>query len=381
MSLPLLVLALWACGDDTTTPTDSATTADSGTTTSAVSTSLADPVQGDPGLQSVHMASFAPDGTLAVADGAGQQLVAIDLAAGDVTDYRPDIDDIYQLIAEAFGDSSGPEANIRDITAHPITGRIYVIAERLATGEPALFQVNDDDTVSVVDLSDVTYSAVSLETSPGASSLVMALEWSGDHLIAAVTDANWTTNQVASVAVPVVHGDATTVTSTKTYHRTHNRWETVAPVVSMGTYSQDGEPAVVGTYTCTPVVRFLAGDLAVGDDKTVGATPFDFGGGKQVMDLVVTDEGLYASIEGMLPYSSDPWENWGVVRVDMDRLTQADEIDEDAQQMLGAGGTMAHDDASRVTALDGSYRIALVDDTHIVALQHAGLHVIDLTEE
>ena len=40
-----------------------------------------------------------------------------------------------------------------------------------------------------------------------------------------------------------------------------------------------------------------------------------------------------------------------------------------------------HPDASRFEALDGAYRLALVDDTHIVALQQAGLHVVDLTEE
>lgn len=379
MTLGILALALTACGDDTSS-NDSSSATDSGTTIPDA-TSLADPTQGDPGLTSLQNLAFAPDGTLAIGDGSGEQIVALELPPGQTTDYRPAIDDIYQLVAEAFGDAQGTEANIWDIDADPRTGRIYLAAERLSTGEAALFRVMDDDTVEVVDLSDVTYSAVAYPSTGGAGSLIMALEWGSEQLTAAVTESNWSTNQVVSVAVPVSHEDTSTVTSTYTYHRTHNAWETRAPVVSLAAYTSEDVDYVAATYTCTPAVRFTQAALAAGESETVGETPFDYGGGKQVMDMVINSEGVYATIDGMLGNNTNPWDNFGVVRVNLDRMTQSTELDESAMQIVGVGDKINHPDASRFEALDGAYRLALVDDTHIVALQQAGLHVVDLTEE
>jgi hypothetical protein len=209
----------------------------------------------------------------------------------------------------------------------------------------------------------------------------MALEWGSEQLTAAVTESNWSTNQVVSVAAPVDHEDSSAVTSTYTYHRTHNQWETRAPVVSLAGYAFEGVDYVAATYTCTPAVRFKQAHLALGDDETVGETPLDYGGGKQVMDMVINSEGVYATLDGMLGSNSDPWDNFGVVRVNLDRMTQSTELDESAMQVVGVGDNISHPDASRVEALDGAYRLAIVDETHIVALQHAGLHVVDLTAE
>jgi hypothetical protein len=378
MGMGLVGLALIGCNGGTVV-VDPETATDTGTSFEETY-SLADSVQGDPVLLSVQNLAFAPDGTLAIGDGTGEQLVAIALESGEMTDYRPDIEDLYQLIAEAFGDSAGTDANVWDIAAHPETGRIYVAAERISTGESALFRVLDDDTVEAVDLSDVEYSAVAYPATGTPGSLIMALEWTTDHLIAAVTEANWSTNQVVTVAVPVAHEDVTTVTSTNTYHRTHNQWETRAPVVSLAAYVEGGVDSVAATYTCTPAVRFTAQDLAAGAEETIGVTPFDYGGGKQVMDMVINTEGVYATIDGMLGRPDNPWEAFGVVRVSRSQLVQTNEVDEQAMQVVGAGENIIHPTASRVTSLDGSYRMALLDDAHIVVLQHAGLRVIKVTE-
>lgn len=372
-----LALALLACSGDTTTTADSGTT-DSGTVTGD-STSLENPERGEPALQSVQNLAFAADGTLAIGDGSGDQIVAVDLPAGQVTTYRPDIDDIYVLVAQAFGDSNGPDANIWDIAAHPTTGRIYIAAERLSTGEAALFQVDDDDTVSLVDLSDVYYSVAPYASGGSPGSLVMGMQWTSGHIVAAVTEANWTTNQVHTVSVPVAHGEDAVVTSTNTYHRSHRQWETMAPVVSLAAYRDGGQDYVAATYTCTPTVRFTEEALSAGESETLGETPFDYGGGKQVMDMVVNGEGVYATIDGMFRSGQSGWDAFGAVRVDRSLLVQSDTLNEDADTVITGGETMSHAAASRVEALDGAYRLSVVDDTHIVALQHAGLRVIEVS--
>src|SRR5262249_40317235 len=44
--------------------------------------------------------------------------------------------------------------------------------------------------------------------------------------------------------------------STKTFHVGHNRWETSAPLRVLMPYSEGGKNSVVGSFTCTPVVRY-----------------------------------------------------------------------------------------------------------------------------
>ncbi len=373
MSLGILSLALWSC----TGPGTGGSGVDSGGVSSL---SLSGAVTGDPALSSVHSLDFAPDGTLAIGDGNSDRIVALELPPGDVTSHRPDIDDVYQLVAEVFGDSSGTSANIRDIAADPRTGRIYLAAERLSTGEPALFRVTDDDTVEVVDLSDVTYSALDYSSDAGVGSLIFSLAWTTDALVAAVTETNWSLNQLVTIPVPVPHGATPAITSTNTYHRTHNQWETNSPAVTMASYTHENEDYVVGTYTCTPAVRFSPAVLAEGAAETVGETPFDYGGGKQVLDMVINSEGVYATLDGMLGRPDDPWEGFGAVRVDLDRLTQDTELDENSMVLVGVGENINHPSANRARDLDGTYKMDMVDDDTLVLLQYAGLHLVDVIE-
>ncbi len=370
-------LALIACGDDATTTGTG--TADSGTAATSEFGSLGEFVEGDPGLESMQGIAFASDGTLAIGDGRGSQLVAIAPLGGGTTDHEPDIDNVYQLIAEAMGESSATSVSVWDLAVDPTTQRIYLAAERISTGEAALFRVEDDDTVSAVDLSDVAYSAASFSPTSGSGSLVMGISWGADYLTAGVTEATWTTNQVVSAAMPLDHGDDSTVTTTNTYHRTHTRWETWAPIVTLAPFTHDGVDYVAGTYTCTPTVRFTQTSLAAGESETVGETPFDYGGGKQVHDMVINSEGVYATIEGLFGNEFQGWDMFGVVRVNLERMTQSEAIDENAMQVVGVKDAINHPDAERFEALDGSFRLALLDDDTMVALQQAGLFTHELS--
>ncbi len=392
MILPLITLALLGCGTEAIDPpgtqdTDGTTgtqdTRDSSGDSDPSSQNpdfLADTVEGDPGLESIQSLAFASDGTLAIGDGEGDQLVVIALPAGEITDHRPAIDDIYPLVAEAFGDPSITSVEIWDIAAHPVTSRIYVAAEREDSGEYALFTVDDDVTLSIVDLSQVSHAASPYPEMGNSGSEVLALAWSQTSLVGAVAETNGVTHQMVSISLPVSHNDSPAVTSTKYYHRTHNQWEAGPPVLTLAAYVEAKQDYLAATYTCTPAVRFTPADLKRGSQETVGDTSFDYGGSKQVLDMVITSEGVYATINGMLEKTGSRWDSYAGVRVDRSRLIQSSELNEDSVQMIGGGDSsdkIIHPEASRFSALDGASWIDLIDDTHIVALQQAGLHVID----
>ncbi len=367
-----VALVLVACPGDETD--DSGTTTDS-TTDTTVAGSLADPVTGDPGLASIQNLDFAPDGTLAITDGDANQVVALVLS-GEDAGAMPDIDDIYALAAEAFGLGSGMDVEIWDVAANPQTQRVYVAAENRTTGDPGLFAVQDDGTLEQVDLTNVTYSAVAYSEVGEAGSLPMGMEWAGDYLVASVTEWEFAPSQVITIEVPVAHEATPAESTTNIYHRSHGSWENYAPMASLAAYEEGGETLLAATYTCTPTVRFAPGDFWKGEIDTEGATPYDYGGGKQVMDMVITSDAVYSSIHGFMPGNSDPWQAFGALKVERDLMSEA-AVNEDGAIVMGGGGTTTHPSASRAETLDGIYKMDLVDDDTIVAVQNAGLYLIE----
>ena len=371
----LMALAVVACTGDGTDETGWDETDDSGT---AAPASLGETTTGDPGLASIQNLDFAPDGTLAIVDGYNNQLVAGELPAGEAAAPMPEIDNVYQLAADHFGLPSRYDVWVQDIAVDPRTERVYVSARDLVNGVPALFTVSDAGALEPVDLSDVTHAAVAYSEVGGAGSIAYGGEWAGHYLVASVSEETLAPSQVITIEVPVDHGATPAESTTNIYHRSHNRWENYAPMVSLAAYQEDGEARLAASYTCTPAVRFEPGDLWSGDIDTEGTTPFDFGGGKQVMDMVVTSEAAYATIHGFLPLGqADPWDEFGAVRVGRDLVGEDTDVNADSAIVMGGDGSTSHPSASRAEELDGVYRLALVDDDTIVALKKAGMVLVE----
>ena len=328
--------------------------------------------QGDPAIASAHRIVFGPQGYLAIGDGLNDRIVVVKVPDEDAIDGAfTEIDDIAKAVADATGGNVG-STEITDVATHPDSNRTYVSA---AVGDaPVIVSVNEDGSLALLDLSDVEYVAFDYPAVDEVGSSVSDIAWTETHLVAAVTEWTWSPSQVVTVARPLAHGDDAGVASTETYHRTHGAWETMAPITTLFAY-EDGETSWVGaSYQCAPVVRFDVATLA-GGGQVVGETPFDYGGGRQVVDFEVQGTEILGLVYGL----GDGNTTFGRVAgtaIDVEYFF-AEEIDEDATIAFDRQGDEKYDYARHADELDRTWRFSTLGDDRVVAYLDGALVVVD----
>jgi hypothetical protein len=75
-------------------------------------------------------------------------------------------------------------------------------------------------------------------------------------------------------------------TSVEIYHGSHGQFETFSPVYTFVPYTIDGEPSIVASYLCTPLVKFPVSSLKPGS-KVRGTTIGEFGNRNRPVDMIV----------------------------------------------------------------------------------------------
>ncbi len=364
VSRTLLVLALVACnksGEDTSA---------AGPAGDPLPTVLTDAQRGDPKIDSADSIAFAPAGHLVIGDGANDRLVVVataDTAADPTAADWDRISNLQARVADALG-ADEADVRIEDIAVNPLSGRTYVAASRMDTDYAGIFTVAADKTLEVFDMSDVDYVRVPYPEVGGAGSVVTDVVSTDNWIVASATEPGFTPSQVLTVPIPIAQGDDAGVTSTNTYHRSHQQWETFAPITTLFALTDDdGQDWVGASYQCAPVVRFPIEDLAAGDAETVGTTPYDYGPGRQVTDFAVIGSGsdtqVLAAVSGL-----------GGTMVDRKLFLtkKAEELDETSPIVFGFDRTPAHDQADAAAKLDDTVAMAVQDADRIVRLQDSG---------
>jgi hypothetical protein len=78
-------------------------------------------------------------------------------------------------------------------------------------------------------------------------------------------------------------------TSVEIYHGSHGQLETFSPVFTFVPYEIDGEPSIVASYLCTPLVKFPISALQPGG-KIQGTTIAEFGNRNRPIDMIVYEK-------------------------------------------------------------------------------------------
>ncbi|MFT4627546.1 MAG: hypothetical protein ACI8PZ_006232 [Myxococcota bacterium] len=364
----LMLLAVAGCGSADTTLAEDDTTGDA---VPDLPTVIVDGETGDPGLKSAHALAFAPAGHLVVGDGVRDRLMV--LATGDTT-WDPNaaafarVRDLYAAAADALGVDAG-DVEIRDIAVNPLSGRTYVAVDRLDRDAGHVLTVTPDGALTPLDLAASTHAVVPYDERDGAGSIVTDLVWTSDTVVAAVTEQAWTSSQVVTFSTPVSHRDASAVATTDTYHRVHGQWETFAPITTLFAYTDgDGVGWIGASYQCAPVVRFEVEALAAGGEVT-GVTPYDYGGGREVLDFAVMGDGETADI-----YASVL--NLGGTQVDAALFFADGKVDDAAPVAFDFGGAPDHAKAGSANRLDGAERIAPLGTDQLVVWTGSALNIV-----
>lgn len=254
-------------------------------------------VFGTPELHSINALTFGPEGILFIGDSKSAMIYAIDTQDAESTNTAEaaQISKIDEKIAAALG-TTADNIVIQDMAVNPISKNIY-LAVHHTNGTPMLLKLVGEEIKPVV-LTDIKYSKSSLEDAVALD----AKDRRGRELrVWAISDMGYHNNQVMvsglsnkefsstfrSIDFPFV--DKQSQSSLEIYHAAHGRYETYAPIKAFTTTMLKGQPHLVASYTCTPLVVFPMSDIQPGK-HTKGRTIAELGNWNTPLDMITMEK-------------------------------------------------------------------------------------------
>ena len=272
-----------------------------------------------PEFKHIGKLAFGPDGVIFVADGQDVSITALHLAQ-QMASGAPgtkDVPAIDQTIAALLG-IDVTNLLITDMVVDPKTRNTYISVMRGlgASAMPVLLRVDGAGTIEVISFDQVRYSRIGVPNPPPAETpLVLAdgrsipvtnypdeVDPQGLIGVQTITHMAFIDGQlyVSGLSneefaskmrvIPYPFATADEGTSVEIYHGSHGQLETFSPVFTFVPYEIDGEPSIVASYLCTPLVTFPISAFKPGS-KVQGTTIAEFGNRNRPIDMIVYQKG------------------------------------------------------------------------------------------
>jgi hypothetical protein len=253
------------------------------------------PTAAGPAFQSIGPLTFSPEGVLFAGDKQAAAIFALDLGAqaSGATAGTKDVEGVDARIASLLG-TAPTEIAITDLAVHPRSKNTFVSVMRGQgpDAQPALVRVDGEGRLELVTLDTVKFTSVALPNAPAATpgarnpraNSITDLAFTNGRLFVAGLSNEEFSSKLWSVAYPFA--DADRGASVEIFHGNHDAVETRSPVMAFVPYTINGQPYIVGGYTCTPLVTFPIASLKAGD-KVRGTTIAELGAGNRPIDMVV----------------------------------------------------------------------------------------------
>jgi hypothetical protein len=321
---------------------------------------------GDPQIKSIEAICFGPEGLLLIGDGQGRQVVAID--TGDTTPKtwsRKEMKDIKDELAGRVG-TTGKGIAITKLAVNPASHTAYFAVRILSGKKDLVLTVNGTGKVAEFALDNVKHVRVPL---PGDTKVtkITDITWAGDRVLVAAQANETFGNKIFSISAPLASDATCSCYSAETYHVAHGKWETKAPIRTVLPYEEDGKKYLVGSFTCTPIVKYGVDDLKPGA-KVKGTSVIELGYGNTPQDMFTYEKGgkkyiLMATFR--MPFAQKkqpvgPSPHW-VVRVDYDILRESTKVNEDAVVRVNKKYENVIDQAQVVPAYHGVVHMDRLD--------------------
>lgn len=265
-----------------------------------------------PDLQFAGALEFSDNGTLFVGDNYGGAIFAFDMtsAAAPAQIAPVNIGDIDVKIADVLGVPASALA-INDMAVHPVTGEIYISVTRIGNFEtaPALVKVGQDASISLMDLSELSFQKQALDHFPDqettfrprglgkmpplardlakgniklSSLAIMDMQFhEGELFVSGVAFDNFLSTLRR---MPYPFTGAQSAANVEMYHISHDQFETRAPIRAMSIQQINGKATMVAAYTCSPIVLIDLDEIVDGA-KISARTIMDYGNG-QPLDML-----------------------------------------------------------------------------------------------
>jgi hypothetical protein len=276
-------------------------------------------------LKSASAIAFAPNAVLLVGDGLGAVVYAFE--TGDVTPAGAgpiQIEDLTGKIAALLGTTSD-QIRVPDLAVNPASGNVYLAVARGAGADAdhLILKADRAGRLTELDLDATPHTSVTLADQPDADKV----DRRGNALRTdTITDIGYADGKVivaglsneefASTlrAIPYPFSGATKGAAIEIWHGAHGQYETNAPIRTFIAYELDGQPEILASYTCTPLVRIAVSKLQPGA-KVMGTTIAELGNMNRPLDMIAyrkdgSDHILMAN------------SNRGVMKLDANNLEQ-----------------------------------------------------------
>ena len=292
--------------------------------------------QGNPKITSIEAIAFGPNGLLLI--GGGAQVVTIETGDTSPTAWsKTEIANIDEVLAGKLG-LSAKDIEIRKLAVNPASKKAYVAIQSLKTKGNVILTIDGSGNIAEFGLDNVKYNTYTLDAPKVTITKVTDIAWAGGKIVAATqaTD-KFTASRVFTID-PTAKGAAKQI-STKTFHVGHNKWETHAPLKVLMPYEENGKTNVVGSFTCTPIVKYDIDD-AKNDDQVTGTSVLELGTGNTPRSMFSYDRDgkkyILVSVgrNNKQPAFGFPSAYW-VARVDADLLKETTNINEKALWRIG----------------------------------------------
>jgi len=242
--------------------------------------------KGTPPIKSINVLSFAPNGVLLIGDGSGSQIVAIE--TGDDS-ARPSlkhtISDIDKKMAARLG-TKFDGIEIIDMAVNPASGTPYFAVRKQDDKRNLILTVDAQGEIREFALNNVSYARIRLKAGKDNISRITDVAWAESQIVAAGRSNETFASKIFSIDVPLRHDSSGSVYSAETYHVSHRRWETKAPMSVLILIRENDKTYVVGAFSCTPVVKYPLDSLQPGA-QVKGTSVIELGSGNRPIDMFV----------------------------------------------------------------------------------------------
>ena len=258
--------------------------ANAGSTLSAAV--LKSPERGSVALQGIDVIRFAPEGVLLIADGKGNQIVAVDTQdTAPLSGAGANVKNIGEEIAARLG-SKPADVEVIDLVVNPLSTKAYLAIRKHDEKRDLIVTVDPNGKLGLLALDNVPHVRVGLpRDDKGAPSLrITDLAWANDRLVAAARANEEFASKLLIVPGPLSSKSTSESYSAETFHVAHNKWETKAPMSSIMPYEENGQWYVVGAFSCTPIVKYPLAELQVGA-KVKGISMIGLGSGNRPLNM------------------------------------------------------------------------------------------------
>lgn len=335
------------------------------------------PTQGDPGLKSVGPLAFGPQGLLLIAEPSAAAIVAVDTGDfGVMTELAHPIVDVASLLAGALK-TTADQLQIVGMAVNPQGGKVYFSVRNNAAKSADIVVVNTDGTAKKLDMSAMKTVRVTLPKSEaGPIRNISDVAFTDQQVLITGQSNEEFSSKIFSIPLPLSAHAGGEIFSAETYHVSHRRWETKAPIQSFIPFNDHGTPCVLGAFACTPIAKFPLKDIRSGANIR-GTSVVELGSGNRPLDLFAYSDkdGAQWIVCNTLRFHQPlfgPSKYWGVRMSAALLASNAPEQINEKAARRNVKADKGPEGIEVMASLQGAVHIDKLSDTSMVVLRESG---------